>query len=98
MIWVVRYARARARNRSWRSHPRKALSQRLHQFRMEDYLAVLDLYSALTLKLAHDLRDRFAGRGDHVRQVLMRQAHAEERSSSVGFADAIAQRPGARAE
>ncbi len=33
----------------------------------EDYLAVLDLDGAVALELAHDLRDRFAGRGDHVR-------------------------------
>ena len=46
----------------------------------EDYLAVLDLYCAVALKLTHDPGDHFAGRGDHVRQVLVRQAHVEYRS------------------
>src|SRR5215210_2096614 len=52
---------------------------------------ILNLNRIFTLELAHDLGDRFAGRGDHVRQVLVRQAHAEDRTHPVGFAEAIAE-------
>src|SRR5215207_7134167 len=68
---------------------RKRLSQSLRQFGTEDYLAVLNLDGAVALELAHDLRDRFAGRGDHVRHVLVRKAYAEERTHPVGFTEAF---------
>src|SRR5215210_1653475 len=79
------------RNRPGCSYSRKVLSEGLHQFRMEYYLAVLDLDGAVALELAHDLRDRFAGRGDHIRHILVRKAYAEARTHPVGFTEALTQ-------
>ncbi len=52
---------------------------------------ILNLNRIFALELAHDLGYRLAGRGDHVRQVLVRQAHVEDGADSVSFAEAIAQ-------
>ena len=67
-------SRSRAGVRSW-PEQNGPLPIRLQQLGTEDYLAILDLYRPLSLKLAHHLRYRLPGRSYHVRQVLVRQAH-----------------------
>jgi hypothetical protein len=49
--------------------------------------AVAGLDHAVALEFAYDLRDGLAGRGDHVHQVLVRQAHVDEHA----LAEALAQ-------
>src|SRR4028118_1124437 len=53
--------------------------------------AVAGLYDALALELAHHLGDRLPGGGDHVRQVLVRQAHVDERAAPVLPPEALAE-------
>jgi hypothetical protein len=43
------------------------------------------------LKRAHLLGDGFPGGEDHVRQVLVREAHLENRARAVGLPEAVAQ-------
>src|SRR5215204_3707559 len=58
---------------------------------MDGYLAVLHLDGAVALKLAHNLGDGLAGRGYHVRQLLMRKAHVQRSACSVLFPETLAE-------
>src|SRR5215210_2433278 len=48
----------------------------------------MHLDQAVAPELAHYLGDGLPGGGDHVRQILVREAHAEDRSRPVGLSEA----------
>ena len=54
--------------------------------------AVSGLDDAVALELAHHLGDGLAGRGDHVRQILVREAHVYEIVLAEAFAEVHEQR------
>src|SRR5215213_7447886 len=58
---------------------------------MDYYPMVAGFDEAGTLELAHLLGDGLPGGEDHVRQVLVREAHFENRARAVGLAEALAQ-------
>jgi hypothetical protein len=57
----------------------------------EDDPAIAYLDDAVALELAHDLRDGLAGRGDHVRQILLGQVNIEQDACAVFFTKFLAQ-------
>ena len=63
----------------------------LRQLRGNGYLAVPYLDETGALKPAHLLGDGLPGGEDHVRQVLVREAHLENHVRAVGLPEAVAQ-------
>src|ERR687890_646948 len=53
--------------------------------------AVAALYDPVALELAHHLGDGLPSGGDHVREILVRQAHVDARASTVALTEAFAQ-------
>src|SRR5215218_7992695 len=58
---------------------------------MDYYPMVAGLDEAGALELAHLLGDGLPGGEDHVRQVLVREAHLEDRGRAVGLPETLAQ-------
>src|SRR5918994_338975 len=61
------------------------------QLRGDGYPPVAYLDEPVALELAHHLRDGLAGRDDHVRQILVREAYVQDRARPVCLPETLAE-------